>query len=89
MGSTLPGVVSSLGLSEGPPPAGSVESDCYIWAATASRKKAGQSPPQFICPPFLSFRPPLLYMLLWALRVFFSPAVLPELESHSISVKMM
>lgn len=71
MGSALPGVVSSLGLSEGPPPAGSVESYYYIWVATASGKKAGQSPPQFICAPFLSLPSPLSSMLLWALRVFF------------------
>lgn len=82
---------NSLGLSKGPPPAGSVELDPDMWASTASGKKAGQPSPlaQSICPLFPShLSSPLLSVLLWASRAFFPPALVPEWAIHSVTVKM-
>lgn len=82
---------NSLGLSKGPPPAGSVELDHYMCAGAASGEKASQSsPPSSVRLPSLPIPPlfPLLSMLLWVSRVFLPPALVLDLAIHSDSVKM-
>lgn len=61
----------------------------FGWPQPLGKRLVSPHPSSSALPSCPSSRPPLLSMLLWALRVFFSPAVLPELGSHSISVKMM
>ena len=85
MGSPLPAAVCSWACAKGSLLL-TVELDRYIWRVQPLGEGPASPPPQSICCPLLS--PSLvLSALLWALRVCFLPALVPELRIHNVSVK--